>query len=90
MIELHTHQAYNTKAILNTKKEERMDNKGGTCNTNEALLSMIHSQVNQICNWKIPDPSELILEDMFHLAGKINDLASIQLKCNSVQSIKMD
>ena len=57
---------------------------------NEVLLTMIHSQVNQICIWKNPDPSERILEDMFHLAGTINDLACVQSKCNSVQSIKMD
>ena len=57
---------------------------------NEVLLSMIHSQVDQICIRKKPDPSERILEDMFHLAGTKNDLACVQSKCNSVQSMKMD
>ena len=45
---------------------------------------MIHSQVNQICIWKTPDPSEQILEDMFHLARKKKKILQVFNK-NAIQ-----
>ena len=57
---------------------------------NEVMLSMIHNQLNQTYIWKTSDLSEETLEDIIHLAGKINDLAGVQSKCISVQSINKD